>query len=308
MNLQEAKKLELKIRNAKHLLENEEQKALIIEIRSALAELIQIEKDLREFDKSAMEFLLKQRSNVFKELTRIEYELEILIKEYKEKPALTNGIDPLTGIPIGVENADGEHQGMVWIPEGKFLYSFRKEEKYTKGFWIDIQPITNELYKNFILASGHRKPEYWNDLNFNNPKQPVVGIRWEDVIAYAEWNGKRLPTEEEWEKAARGIDGRTYPWGERFDHTKCNTQESAIGKTTSIGQFINGISPYGCYDMAGNVWERIDSWYTINKYRVLRGASWNAYGSSYARCAYRMSDETIIMIYDNVGFRCVCDE
>ncbi|MCA9423152.1 MAG: SUMF1/EgtB/PvdO family nonheme iron enzyme [Nitrospira sp.] len=118
-------------------------------------------------------------------------------------------------------------------------------------------------------------PEYWTDLKWNKADHPVVGVSYFEAEAYASWAGKRLPTEQEWEKAARGTDGRDYPWGDIFDKTKCNSKESSIGATTSVTKYTTGISPFGCFDMAGNVWNWYASRYDqSNDQRVVRGCSW----------------------------------
>ena len=109
--------------------------------------------------------------------------------------------------------------------------------------------------------------------------------------------------EEEWEKAARGIDGRVYSWGNEFDKDKCNTDESKIGHTTPVKDYKEARSPYGCFDMAGNVWEWTDSWdEKKEEYRVLRGGSWYSF-RNYARCADRFGNHAGLGNYD-IGFRC----
>ena len=185
---------------------------------------------------------------------------------------------------------------MVKVPKGPFLYGEKRvREVIDHDYWIDKYPVTNEKYRSFVLADGYRNqaywssegwkwkteenissPEYWNDTEWNKADRPVVGVSYFEAEAYAKWAGKRLPTEREWEKAARGEDGREYPWGDEFDKEKCNNREAAIGHTTPVSQYIDGVSPYGCYDMAGNVWEWCAGWYDEEKkdLRVLRGGSW----------------------------------
>ena len=187
-------------------------------------------------------------------------------------------------------------EGMVKVPKGPFLYGEKRvREVIDHDYWIDTYPLTNEKYRAFILADGYGNqaywsvegwkwrteknitvPEYWNDPKWNKADYPVVGVSYFEAKAYAKWAGKRLPTEREWEKAARGEDGREYPWGDEFDKNKCNNREAAIGHTTPVSQYIDEVSPYGCYDMAGNVWEWCAGWYDEEKkdLRVLRGGSW----------------------------------
>jgi gamma-glutamyl hercynylcysteine S-oxide synthase len=130
----------------------------------------------------------------------------------------------------------------------------------------------------------------------------VVGVSFYEAEAFAEWSGKTLPTEAQWERAARGTDGREYPWGDKFDGEKCNTAESGIGKTTRVTRYPNGISPDGCYDMAGNVWEWTASKLDENT-MVLRGGSW-VNDRDDARCAYRFRLHPFSrLLY--IGFRCV---
>ena len=147
---------------------------------------------------------------------------------------------------------------MVRVPAGKFLYGEYRREIELPEFWIDKAPVTNAEYARFVAETGHEPPRHWEGKT--PPKQiadhPVTYVSWDDAVAYAKWAGGRLPTEEEWEKAARGTDGREYPWGDRPpDERRCNFGMK-VGDTTPVGQYSpQGDSPYGCVDMAGNVWE-----------------------------------------------------
>ena len=182
---------------------------------------------------------------------------------------------------------------MVKVPKGPFLYGAEKiRVVIDHDYWIDQYPVTNKKYGEFVRGGGyeHKKywsvqgwrwkteenvvgPVWWDDIKWNKPDHPVVGVSYYEAEAYAAWARKRLPTEQEWEKAARGEDGRQYPWGEEFDQNRCNSREPGIG-TTPVNQYPNGVSPYGCYDMVGNVSEwclgRSDE-----GYRVCRSGSWN---------------------------------
>lgn len=215
---------------------------------------------------------------------------------------------------------------MVKVPKGPFLYGDQNIRLVIEhDYWIDQYPVTNQKYGEFVLCGGYEKqqcwssegwewktensithPAHWNDGEWRHPDHPVVGVSYYEAEAYAIWAGKRLPTEQEWEKAARGEDGRQYPWGERFDKNRCNSQESGIGDTTPVTQYLNGVSPYGCYDMAGNVWEWCSNWYgESHGRRVLRGGSWN-FNPADLRVSYRFRGGAGFR-NSFVGFRLVQD-
>jgi formylglycine-generating enzyme required for sulfatase activity len=221
---------------------------------------------------------------------------------------------------------------MILIPAGEFVMGSDKSnaEKpphtvYLDSFYIDRYPVTNTDYQYFVLATKHAPPAHWQNGKIPSGKEmhPVVNVSWNDATAYAQWIGKRLPTEAEWEKAAswddRKKEKRVYPWEGNFDASKCNSQEAGIGDTTPVGKYSpQGDSFYGIADMAGNVWEWCTDWYDENyyknspkenpmgassgQYRVLRGGSW---GSSdyYARSANRGGDSPDVIV-NYIGFRC----
>lgn len=137
------------------------------------------------------------------------------------------------------------------------------------SYYIDKYEVTNEQYEKFVRETDYEKPKYWKDPIWGAPKKPVVGITYEDARAYAKWAGKRLPTEAEWEKAAKGTEERWWPWGSRFVPGYCNSGELKIGTTTRVGQFPRGASPYGVHDMAGNVWEMCEGPWTNSSGQIL---------------------------------------
>lgn len=198
----------------------------------------------------------------------------------------------------------------VEIPTGEFLYGYDKERKnLRKAYLIGKYPVTNAQYKLFIDANpSHPLPGYWDKNSRSFPLEkvnhPVVNVSWLDAGAFCIWNGCRLATEEEWEKAARGDNGWTYPWGEDWlDGKYANSREAGIGDTSPVNTFPEGISPYSVWDMSGNIWEWTDSWYSEDRdSRVLRGGSWgsNVYN---VRSAYRNGFNPITA-YSFIGFRC----
>jgi formylglycine-generating enzyme required for sulfatase activity/class 3 adenylate cyclase len=221
---------------------------------------------------------------------------------------------------------------MVDIPAGKFVMGEGQEqhELFLPDYQLGKYPVTNTEYKGFIEAGGYQdksfwtaagwqelgkkqnEPRYWQDPRFNKPNQPAIGLGWYECVAYCRWlsakTGQmyRLPTEAEWEKGARGIDGRVYPWGNQFEANLLNAREGdqKACSTTPVGVYPTGVSPFGLLDCSGNVWEWCstrwkkpfpyntdqDEW--IPDYlegqnlRVLRGGSWN-YKAEVTRCGYR---------------------
>jgi formylglycine-generating enzyme required for sulfatase activity len=197
---------------------------------------------------------------------------------------------------------------MVLIPAGDFLMGDEKQSVHVDAFFIDKYPVTNAEYAKFVEATGHPPPPNWEERGGTYPpdraNHPVVFVNWFDAQDYAAWAGKRLLTEAEWEKAARGTDGRVYPWGDWFDKVMCNASEAGIGGTTPVGKYSPfGDSPYKVCDMAGNVWEwTATDWAPGSSSKVQRGGSFVNRGS-YARCAYRYLGVPEPR-NPNVGFRC----
>jgi serine/threonine-protein kinase len=214
---------------------------------------------------------------------------------------------PQPGVPSGDRwTRPTDSKEMVRVSAGTFLMGDEKREVHLDEFWIDRTPVTNAEYARFVKDAGHAAPEHWKGKAPGKEiaDHPVVYVTWQDAAAYAEWAGARLPTEEEWEKAARGTDGWEYPWGDKFDSSLCNSRESGIGTATPVGKYSpDGDSPYGVADMAGNVWEWTDSWLDKSqKRRVVRGGAWLS-NEGFVRSTLRGDLEPSGAL-DGVGFRC----
>jgi serine/threonine-protein kinase len=228
-----------------------------------------------------------------------------------------------------VERANPKDQAeMVFVPAGTFTMgdsSGDSDERpahkvYLDGFWIYKTPVTVAQYRKFCEVTHREMPDEpnwgWQD------DHPIVGVTWNDATAYAKWAGVRLPTEAEWEKAARGTDGRKYPWGNRWDSSRLQCSKGDWGDsggTASVGAHPEGASPYGVLDMAGNVWEWMADWYEVGYYanapkrdpkgpptgtkRVLRSGSWRGFSPSIFRVVSRGANrpDKGLVIY---GFRC----
>jgi sulfatase modifying factor 1 len=210
----------------------------------------------------------------------------------------------------------------VRIPSGNFLMGNARDKEtlvhkvHLNAYWLDTREVTNTDYQKFVKATGHNSPRYWKDAKYNGSDQPVVGVSWEDANAYCNWKGKRLPTEAEWERAARGPQSRLYPWGDRFDVERTNTRESRNRRPLAVGTFIEGATAEGLLDMSGNVWEWCHDWFDdeyfrmslVNnptgpesgKKRVIRGGGWSAPEVHMARRRGENPSKT----YPSLGFRC----
>lgn len=235
-------------------------------------------------------------------------------------PAAASGGPPET-LVCPVDGAE-----MVLVPEGPFVMGISTEElerlwllegrenpvfatevparHVTLGaYYIDRYPVTNHQYRRFIAATGHRKPPLIDHPEWGAPLKPVVFVGWEDARAYALWAGKTLPSEAQWEKAGRGTDGRWWAWGYEFEPGRCNCRESGIGATSEIGLFHAGVSPCGCYDMCGNVWEMCEGVW-IEDYPPMRGGCFLG-GPHFVRVTCRWTPEDPEDGAHWLGFRCV---
>lgn len=184
------------------------------------------------------------------------------------------------------------NENMIFIPGGKFQMGRVGGDEYetpvrtiaVSPFFIGRTEVTNQEYQRFVTETGHRAPPHWQNGKFpaNEANLPVVNVSWDDASDFAKWAGKRLPSEIEWEFAARGTENRLYPWGNNWNQTSANAGRENGGRISEVGRFPNGASPFGVLDMCGNVWEWTSSSlvsYADNKVmapgKVIRGGAFN---------------------------------
>lgn len=219
---------------------------------------------------------------------------------------------------------------MVEIPAGTFIMGSDEgdpedapaHEVDLPAFEIDKFEVTNADFAVFADETGYvtfaekQGVSSWRDeWGIGEDNHPVVAVTWDDAQAYCEWLGKRLPSEAEWEKAARGEDGRIFPWGDAWDPNKANVKERGLRGTSAVGSFSDGVSPYGAEDVIGNVWEWTADWYQPypgnttedayygEQFRVTRGGGWfdeEAQATTFNRNAADPNKTA----NDDLGFRC----
>lgn len=234
----------------------------------------------------------------------------------------------------GVVAKPAKEKDMIVIARGEFTMGGKEHADepahnvVLDAYAIDKYEVSNEKYKEFMKATGHPAPAYWDDPRLNKLNHPVVGVNWKDAIAFCKWEGKRLPTEAEWERAAKGPSGDAhYPWeGHDINPTKANYGQN-YGSTKPIDSFPEGVNGFGLYHMAGNVFEWVQDWYEPKYYkdspalnpqgpdkgynfanqgqvRVLRGGSWLAPETS-LHTTHRFWNQPENNSYGvGLGFRC----
>jgi formylglycine-generating enzyme len=224
---------------------------------------------------------------------------------------------------------------LVKIPSGKCLVGEPAFEVELPEYWLGVSAVTNEQYKKFVLETKHRAPDNTVWQEGGNALHPVTHVSCEDAMAYSGWAGLRLPSELEWEKGARGVDGRKYPWGAKWEAWNCRHDgNNGRERTSSVWSHAKGRSPWGTYNQSGNVWEWCADRYEDKAYTrykrgdlkpptsgpgrgcVIRGGGWSDvstssrvrrgggwyYGDEFCRAAYRVYYD-LGHHSDNLGFR-----
>lgn len=240
------------------------------------------------------------------------------------KPALTPAIDDSR-----ISDVDGMRQ--FYVPAGNFLMGNNNGEAdeqpqhtiYLDGYWIDETEVTNAMYAQCVADGSCSEPQNSNRYNHSDyTNHPIVMVDWDKAKTYCTWAGRTLPTEAQWEKAARGDDGRNYPWGNQSPTCDLLNYSGCIFDTTPVGGYLDGATPYGALDMLGNVWEWVVDWYAGDYYsnspaqnplgpqfgdtRIIRGGSWTS-NSSVTQITNRSELAPDGHNYF-VGFRCAQDE
>jgi formylglycine-generating enzyme required for sulfatase activity len=248
------------------------------------------------------------------------------------EPNQIDTLSPTSALGIGSTITGKDGMTLLYVPAGEFLMgSFfdhdneRMPHTVTLNrFWIDKTEVTVGMYHLCVAAGTCLEPinktsrtnsTYYDNAKFEN--YPVIYVNWGMAKTYCEWAGQRLPTEAEWEKAARGNDGRDYPWGNSEPKRDILNFNNQIGDTTEVGKYPKGTSPYGALDMAGNLWEWVADWYgdgysardvsnplgpTSGQFRILRGGAWN-------KDEKNVHTSTRLPVYasdasNTIGFRC----
>ena len=244
-------------------------------------------------------------------------------------PTLTP-VPALTPRPGSTWTRPADGMVMVYVWKGEFSMGNNNGESDEQpvhtvsldAYWIDKVEVTNAMYARCVSDGGCQSPiysrsikheNYFNDLQYDN--YPVIYVNWNNARDYCTWAGVRLPTEAEWEKAARGTDGRIYPWGNDRPGSSLLNYNGNIGDTTAVGSYPSGASPSGALDMAGNVWEWVNDWYDVypagnknasidfgTKNRVLRGGAWG-FDDYHVRTSDRFGIDPT-RSSSNIGFRC----
>ena len=232
-------------------------------------------------------------------------------------------IEASPALTLSTEKAPPAPEGMVYVPGGSFRMGVEDGDSFeapahdvtVTPFFMDRAEVTNEQYAAFAKTTNHLAPPDWKSGNYpaGTAKFPVVQVSWQDANEYAAWAGKRLPTEAEWEFAARTNDGRRYPWGANWDANNANTSESKINHPVAVGSYAKAANPFGLLDLAGNVWEWTagevvsykDPNITLAPGKVIRGGAFYA-AQERATTTFRgfaPPDKQAA----GIGFRCVKD-
>lgn len=264
----------------------------------------------------------------------------LLVNKQNPKGTESSEVAPATAsntdIVIKTKTSTVDKMEMVYVPAGEFIMGAEDDTGnanehpqhtvYLDAYWIDMTEVTNAQYEKCVVAGACTDPKnetsntlkkyYGND---NHSQNPVIYVTWDQAKAYCEWAGRVLPTEAQWEKAARGTDGLFYPWGDEDPEYSFVNYNGKPGDTVPVGSYPDGASPYGALDMAGNVWEWVadyygDQYYDISplenptgpesgKYHILRGGSWYNLKAD-IRTTIRSAVSADKAYYDT-GFRCV---
>lgn len=238
-----------------------------------------------------------------------------------------------TVTPKRAASSPAAPEGMVHVPGGDFMMGDdngdelqRPAHKVTvRPFYIDKYEVTCEEYEKFVLETRTRPPSNWVNGRCQPERRrwPVTGVDWASARAYAARLNKRLPSEAEWEFAARGPAGLRYPWGNEWKPNAANADNTSRGHMTNVGEYADGASPFGAYDMVGNAWEwtaddltsydggalpeRLATGEKVNRGKVIRGGYWDSLKGEDATTTFRMGYAPQGKDYSNTGFRCVQD-